>query len=71
MTEVFKNTESELIKKAIEKDGIVLALKLKGFSGLLGYEPYKDIRLGKEMAELVRFYGLGGVFHSDELLATG
>jgi len=71
VTEIFKDTECELIKKAIEKDGIVLALKLKGFSGLLGYEPYQDIRLGKEMAELVRFYGLGGIFHSDELPGYG
>ncbi len=71
VTKIFKDTECELIRKAIEKDGIVLALKLKGFSGLLGYEPYPDIRLGKEMAELVRFYGLGGIFHSDELPGYG
>ena len=23
--------------------------------------------MGKELGELVRFYGLGGIFHSDEL----
>jgi glutamyl-tRNA(Gln) amidotransferase subunit E len=71
VTNIFKDTECELIKKAIDKDGIVLALKLKGFSGLLGYEPYPNVRLGKEMAELVRFYGLGGIFHSDELPGYG
>ena len=36
-------------------------------SGLIGFEPYKGIRLGKEIAEVVRFFGIGGVFHSDEL----
>jgi len=36
-------------------------------SGLFGYSPYEGIRLGKEVAELVRFFGIGGVFHSDEL----
>jgi glutamyl-tRNA(Gln) amidotransferase subunit E len=29
------------------------------------------VRLGKELGELVRFYGLGGVFHSDELPKYG
>ncbi|MCP8308010.1 MAG: Glu-tRNA(Gln) amidotransferase subunit GatE [archaeon] len=71
VTKIFKDTECELIEKAVEKDGIVLAVRLKGFSGLLEYEPYPDIRLGKEMAELVRFYGLGGIFHSDELPSYG
>ena len=36
-------------------------------AGMFGYSPYEDIRLGKEIAELVRFFGIGGVFHSDEL----
>ena len=35
--------------------------------GIFGYTPYEGIRLGKEIAELVRFFGIGGVFHSDEL----
>jgi glutamyl-tRNA(Gln) amidotransferase subunit E len=35
--------------------------------GIFGYLPYEGIRLGKEIAELVRFFGIGGVFHSDEL----
>ena len=36
-------------------------------AGMFGYSPYEGIRLGKEVAELVRFFGIGGVFHSDEL----
>jgi glutamyl-tRNA(Gln) amidotransferase subunit E len=36
-------------------------------AGLFGFLPYEGIRLGKEVAELVRFFGIGGVFHSDEL----
>src|SRR5690606_28624972 len=35
--------------------------------GLVGYEPVKDVRIGKELGEFVRFFGLGGLFHSDEL----
>ena len=40
-------------------------------TGLFGFSPYEDIRLGKEVAELVRFFGIGGVFHSDELPSYG
>jgi len=34
---------------------------------MFGFEPYNGIRLGKEIGQLVRFFGIGGVFHSDEL----
>jgi len=34
---------------------------------MFGFEPYSEIRLGKEIGQLVRFFGIGGVFHSDEL----
>jgi glutamyl-tRNA(Gln) amidotransferase subunit E len=43
------------------------AIRLKGFAGMIGFEPYPGIRIGKQLGELVRFYGLGGIFHSDEL----
>ena len=70
-TNVFKNCASKVIKKAVENNGVIKAVRLKGFAGMLSYEPYEGIRLGKELGELVRFYGLGGVFHSDELPAYG
>jgi glutamyl-tRNA(Gln) amidotransferase subunit E len=34
---------------------------------MFGYEPYEGIRLGKELGQQVRFFGIGGIFHSDEL----
>ena len=34
---------------------------------MFGYTPYEGIRLGKEIGQIVKFYGIGGVFHSDEL----
>ena len=71
VTTAFKNSASKVIKRAIENNEVVMAVKLKGFAGMLAYEPYEGIRLGKEFGELVRFYGLGGVFHSDELPAYG
>ena len=54
-----------------KNNGIIKAIRLKGFAGMLSYEPYDGIRLGKEFGEFVKFYGLGGIFHSDELPAYG
>jgi len=34
---------------------------------MFGYSPFEGIRLGKEIGQIVKFYGIGGVFHSDEL----
>jgi len=67
VTEIFTNCKSKVIQKALKDGNIVKAIKIKNFSGILGFEPYKGIRLGKQIGELVRFFGLGGVFHSDEL----
>jgi glutamyl-tRNA(Gln) amidotransferase subunit E len=69
--DIFRKSTSKVIKKAVESNGVVMAVRLKGFASMLSYEPYEGIRLGRELGELVRFYGLGGVFHSDELPAYG
>lgn len=71
LTETFSSSKSAVIKKALAAGGCVFGLKFCGFGGWLGYEPQEGIRLGKEFADLVRFYGLGGLFHSDELPAYG
>ena len=34
---------------------------------MFAYSPYEGIRLGKELGQQVRFFGVGGIFHSDEL----
>ncbi|MDE1766255.1 MAG: Glu-tRNA(Gln) amidotransferase subunit GatE [Thaumarchaeota archaeon] len=67
VTEAFENCQSKTIQKALANGAIVKAIKVKSFSGMFGFEPYPGIRLGKQLGELVRFFGLGGVFHSDEL----
>lgn len=65
VSHVFKNTKSKLIKKALEK-GVVLAIKLKGFKGLLAGIKYKEHRIGREFAMHAKMEG-GGIIHSDEL----
>ena len=67
ITEVMQECNSKIIKKSIEKKEKIYAIRIKKLKGLFGFEPYSDIRLGKEIGQLVRFFGIGGVFHSDEL----
>lgn len=67
ITDVFKDCQSKVIKKAINSGFIIKAIRIRNFAGLFGYEPYEGIRLGKEIGQLVRFFGIGGIFHSDEL----
>lgn len=68
ITNIFMDSSSKIVQKIISnKENIFMAIRVKGFKGLFGFEPYPDIRIGKELGELVRFYGFGGLFHSDEL----
>jgi len=67
ITDSWKNCKSEIIQKALKDNSIIKAIKIENFSGMFGYSPYEGIRLGKEIGQLVKFYGIGGVFHSDEL----
>jgi glutamyl-tRNA(Gln) amidotransferase subunit E len=68
VTEILATTSSNVVKGVLQQDtSIFRAIRVGGFGSMLGFEPYPDVRIGKELSELVRFYGLGGVFHSDEL----
>lgn len=67
VTEAFKGCKSKTIQKAIAEGAVVKGVRVSNFAGMFGFEPYPGIRLGKQLGELARFFGLGGVFHSDEL----
>ena len=67
ITSLLQNCNSKIIKKSFENGDVIKAIKVEKFAGLFGFEPYSGIRLGKEIGQLVRFFGIGGVFHSDEL----
>ena len=69
ITDILLKSHSNVVKRSLADNngGIFKAIRVKGFDGIIGFEPYPDIRIGKHLSELVRFYGLGGVFHSDEL----
>ena len=67
ITNIFNNTNSKLIKKVLENNGKIIAIKAPKFRGLIGKEDYKGTRLGRDISSLVKFFGFGGIFHSDEL----
>ena len=68
--ELFQVTESKIVSKALEK-GSVLAIKLKGFAGLIGVEVQPGRRFGTELAGYAKKMGVSGLFHTDELPAYG
>ena len=67
ITEEMQECNSKIVKKSIGKQDRIFGIRIKKLKGIFGFEPYSDIRLGKEIGQLVRFFGIGGVFHSDEL----
>ena len=70
-TNVMKGTSAPVLKRALQKGGVVTCVAVADFAGLLGLEPFPAIRLGKELAEIARTNGLGGVIHSDEFVKQG
>ena len=68
---IFEKTESKIITNAILKGGIVLAIKLEGFKGLIGKQVQPGRRFGTEIAAYAKKMGVSGIFHSDELPAYG
>jgi len=67
ITEIMKECKSKIIQKSLKEKAVIKAIKIKNFSGMFSFSPYENIRLGKELGQLVRFFGIGGIFHSDEL----
>lgn len=72
VTAVFKQTKCKVIRKALDKNQKVLAVKLPKFSGILKRELMPGFRMGTELADRARFWGrVGGIFHTDEMPAYG
>jgi len=67
VTQLLSKSSSKVVKKILNGDSRFTAFVLRGFKGILSFEPYPAIRLGKELGDLVKVYGIGGIFHSDEL----
>jgi len=64
VTNIFRNTKSNIIRRVIDSHGLVYALLLPKFAGLLR-KPAGDRTFGKELSSYAEVYGLG-IIHSDE-----
>ncbi|RLG34444.1 Glu-tRNA(Gln) amidotransferase GatDE subunit E, partial [Methanosarcinales archaeon] len=72
VTAVFADTGSKVIRREIKsRDSAVLAVLLRGFNGFVGREIQENRRLGSEFADRAKRFGLGGIFHTDEMPAYG
>lgn len=72
VSEALKQTKCKVLRKALDKNQPIMAVKLPLFSGFMKRELLPDFRLGTEMADRARFWGrVGGIFHTDELPAYG
>lgn len=67
VTDLMKQSPSKVVKKILGDDSRFMGFVLRGFRGILSFEPYQGIRLGRELGEVAKSYGIGGIFHSDEL----
>ncbi|MFB6133457.1 MAG: Glu-tRNA(Gln) amidotransferase subunit GatE [Halanaeroarchaeum sp.] len=71
VTEVFEETDSGVIRGALDDGGAVWGVRLEGFDGVVGRELQPDRRLGTELSDHAKRHGAGGIFHTDELPGYG
>jgi glutamyl-tRNA(Gln) amidotransferase subunit E len=71
VSEAFEDTDSGVLRSALDAGGRVTAVPLHGFDGLVGREIQPDRRLGTECSDHAKRHGAGGIFHTDELPAYG
>ena len=68
VSSVFKQTQCRVVRKALDNNLTVKAVKLPRFGGLLKRELMPGFRVGTELADRAKFWGrVGGIFHTDEL----
>ncbi len=65
---ILKKSDSNVVKKAIDNEDEILAVRLPGFAGLMKKKVQAEKYVAKDMVEYVKhFTGLRGFIHSDEL----
>jgi glutamyl-tRNA(Gln) amidotransferase subunit E len=67
VSDLLKDVHSGPVASTLKKSGVVLAVALPGFHGLLGRPAEKGPRFGRELADHARSAGVRGILHSDEL----
>ena len=71
-TDIFNETRCKVVRRALEAGARLLAVKLRGFGGLVGLSPAQNIRLGAELNRRAQAWSeVAGIFHTDEMPAYG
>jgi glutamyl-tRNA(Gln) amidotransferase subunit E len=68
VSSIFEDSSSIIIRSGFKAGNRVYCSLLPKFAGTL---KKGDLRVGKEISDVVKAFGLGGIFHSDELPAYG
>ncbi len=68
VTEMFRQTKSKVIARNLKAGMSVYGTVLPGLAGFLKNGSYK---MGKELADVAKLFGSGGIMHSDELPGYG
>lgn len=71
ITNLFANTNSNMIKGMLSEGKKVWGMKLEGFKGVLGYKVQTNKRFGGEIADYLKAKFGVSIIHSDELPAYG
>lgn len=69
VSELLKDSKCRILRAVVEGGGVVFALRLPGFSGVLKRELFPGKTLGREFADFVQIFGVEGIIHSDEELS--
>ena len=69
VTKLFSNSKANIIREKISSGCSVIAARLSGYTGLIGMETGKGMRLGRELSEYAKSIGLKGIIHGDENLS--
>ncbi|MEM4137521.1 MAG: Glu-tRNA(Gln) amidotransferase subunit GatE [Candidatus Anstonellaceae archaeon] len=69
VSKIFVESQCKIFSNALKEKGVVYALKIPKFKGLLGRELYTNKRFGTEISDYAKIYSqIKGLIHSDENL---
>lgn len=66
VTEIFNDTDNEIISTVIENNGEVFSLKLPSLTGKMKQKISGDRYLAKELVDYAKSRGVKGILHTDE-----
>ena len=66
ITPILKSTAVRVIANQLKAGGAAVAFAMKGFKGVVGTELQPNRRLGSEISDYAKMYGVNGIIHSDE-----